>query len=278
MGFFIELDHYPPHPDARKLVRLAMGFSFLAIGPVLGIWAMVMLRKLPEARSLAGKRLTMNQARGLTQSQVVEFYDHLGAKQDKQKYYEDTAIADLLMHARFDVAYTAVEYGSGTGRFAEQLLGKYLPMDAAYWGCDVSTTMINLSQKRLSPFGHRATLWKSMGETSLPLPSEYADRFVSNYVLDMLSFDEIHDVIREAKRVLKKDGLLCLTGLTNGKGWFSKLWTAFWNIRFAVNPKWVGGCRPIEVHRFLNVDWEIEHYRVVAVRGISSEVIVARKR
>jgi hypothetical protein len=97
-------------------------------------------------------------------------------------------------------------------------------------------------------------------------------------VLDILSFNEIHDVIREAKRVLKRDGLLCLTGLTNGKGWFSKLWTAFWNIRFTLNPKWVGGCRPIQVHGFLNADWEIEHYHVAAVKGISSEVIVARKR
>jgi ubiquinone/menaquinone biosynthesis C-methylase UbiE len=220
----------------------------------------------------------MNQPRGLTRSQVVEFYDRFGAKQDKQNYYEDVALADLLKHARFDVAHTVVEFSSGTGRFAEELLGKYLPIDATYWGCDVSTTMINLSQKGLSPFGHRAKLWKSTGETSLPLPSECADRFVSNYVLDILSFDEIHDVIREAKRVLKKDGLLCLTGLTNGKELFSRILTAFWKVIFKLNPKWVGGCRPIEVHSFLNADWEIEHYRVVVARGISSEVIVARKR
>lgn len=215
---------------------------------------------------------------GLTKEEVEKFYDRFGAKQDKQNYHEDVALADLLKRARFDVAHTVVEFGSGTGRFAEELLGKYLPMDATYWGCDVSTTMINLSQKRLSPFGRRATLWKSTGETSLPLPSDCAGRFVSNYVLDILSFNEIHDVIREAKRVLKKDGLLCLTGLTNGKGWFSKFWTAFWNIRFTLNLKWVGGCRPIEVHGFLNADWEIEHYHVAAVKGISSEVIVARKR
>lgn len=220
----------------------------------------------------------MNRVRGLTQLQVIEFYDRFGAKQDKQNYYEDAALADLLKHARFDVARSVVEFGCGTGRFANQLLEMYLHNNATYWGCDVSGTMLELSGQRLSRFGSRATLWKSAGETSLPLSPESADRFVSNYVLDILSFDEIALVIGEAKRILRKDGLLCLTGLTNGKGLFSKLWTTFWDIRFTLNPKWVGGCRPLEVREFLDAGWEIEHYHVAVTRGISSEVLVARKR
>lgn len=223
-------------------------------------------------------RSVMQPLRGLTKEEVEKFYDRFGAKQDKQNYYEDIALADLLKHAHFDGAQTVVEFGCGTGRFANQLLGMYLPNDAAYWGCDVSAIMIELSEQRLSRFGNRAALWKSTGETSLPLSSESADRFVSNYVLDILSFDEIHAVIDEAKRILKKDGLLCLTGLTNGKGLFSKAWTAFWNVRFELNPKWVGGCRPVEVRGFLNTDWEIKHYHVAVTWGISSEVVVARKR
>jgi ubiquinone/menaquinone biosynthesis C-methylase UbiE len=182
----------------------------------------------------------------------------------------------LLKYARFDAAHTVVEFGCGTGRFAEELLGKYLPIDATYWGYDVSTSMMNLSQKRLSPFGHRAMLWKFTGETSLPLPSEGADRFVSNYVLDILSAEEIRAVLEEARRMLKPEGLLCLTGLTHGKGLFSKIWTAFWNLRFALNPKWVGGCRPRTLLEFLD-NWEIVHHDVIVATGISSEVLVAKK-
>ncbi len=217
-------------------------------------------------------------SRGLSCEQVIQFYDRFGKKQDTQSYYEDLALADLLKHARFDTAQAVVEFGCGTGRFAEQLLGTYLPNNATYWACDVSATMLELSGQRLSRFGNRVALWKSTGELSLPLLSESVDHFVSNYVLDILAFDEIQTVIGEAKRVLKQDGLLCLTGLTNGKGLFSKLWTSFWNVRFAINPKWVGGCRPIEIENFLDADWEIKHYRVVVARGISSEVLVARKR
>ena len=217
--------------------------------------------------------------RGLTRTEVEKFYDRSGRRQDKQAYYEDVALADLVGHAKFNEARAVVEFGCGTGRFAEELFVNLLPSHAAYWGCDVSGTMIELSRQRLARFGKRATLWKSEGETSLPLPPASADRFVSNYVLDILSFDEIQAVIDEAKRLLQKDGLLCLTGLTNGKGWFSKLWTAFWNLRFTLNPKWVGGCRPVEALDFLaEDDWELLHHNVVAARGISSEVVVARRK
>ncbi|MCK7519023.1 MAG: methyltransferase domain-containing protein [Ignavibacteriales bacterium] len=109
------------------------------------------------------------------------------------------------------------------------------------------------------------------------MPSESADCFVSNYALDILSFDEIRAMLLEAKRILKKDGLLCLTGLTHGKGLFSKAWTAFWNLRFDLDPKWVGGCRPVALTEFLEA-WDVVHHNVVTVRGISSEVAIAKKR
>ncbi|NCP88411.1 hypothetical protein GW781_00785 [bacterium] len=50
------------------------------------------------------------------------FYDQLGAKQNHQGYYEDVALEDLLKHTRFDSANAVVEFGCGTGGFAEQLL------------------------------------------------------------------------------------------------------------------------------------------------------------
>ena len=212
--------------------------------------------------------------RGLTQTETEKFYDALGAKQDGAGYYEDVTLAQLSRFADFESAISIVEFGCGTGRFAEEMLRLN---NASYWGCDVSATMIQLSKKRLATFGERVTLVKSSGDLSLPLPDNSADRFVSNYVLDILSADEIEAVLREAKRILKPDGLLCLTGLTHGKGLFSKAWTAFWNLRFDLNPKWVGGCRPVALTDFLD-GWEVLHHNIVTVRGISSEVVVGSKK
>ena len=215
--------------------------------------------------------------RGLSHADVVKFYDALGERQDKTGYYEDVTLANLVRHARFEEAKSVVEFGCGTGRFAEELLVNRLPDDATYWSCEVSTTMIELSRQRLARFGERVTLWQSSGEPVTPLMDASADRFVSNYVLDILSAEEIVAVLDEAKRLLKRDGLLCLTGLTHGKGLFSKLWTAFWNLRFDLNPKWVGGCRPVALLEILN-GWDVLHHNVVVARGISSEVVMARKR
>jgi len=211
--------------------------------------------------------------RGLSQDEVEKFYDAFGTGQDKQGYYEDVTLAELTRHAKFEDAKAIAEFGCGTGHFAEGILRS---SNASYWGCDVSGTMIELSRKRLTAFGERVTLWKSSGETTLPLPDEACDRFVSNYVLDILSAEEIEAVLRETHRVLRPDGLLCLTGLTHGKGLFSKTWTAFWNLRFDLNPKWVGGCRPVNLLEFLD-GWNVMHHDVIVAGGISSEVVVARK-
>ena len=212
--------------------------------------------------------------RGLTQTETEKFYDAFGARQNAAGYYEDVTLAQLSRFADFESAISIVEFGCGTGRFAEEMLRLN---NASYWGCDVSATMIQLSKKRLATFSERVTLVKSSGDLSLPLPDNSADRFVSNYVLDILSADEIEAVLREAKRILKPDGLLCLTGLTHGKGLFSKAWTAFWNLRFDLNPKWVGGCRPVALTDFLD-GWEVLHHNIVTVRGISSEVVVGSKK
>lgn len=211
--------------------------------------------------------------RGLSRADVEIFYDAFGARQDGAGYYEDVTLAELTRFANFEAAASIAEFGCGTGRFAAEMLRVN---NASYWGCDISATMIQLSRSRLAEFGERVTLWKSSGETKLPLQDESCDRFVSNYVLDILSADEIASVLREAKRILKPDGLLCLTGLTHGKGLFSKAWTAFWNLRFDLNPRWVGGCRPVELTAFLG-GWELVHRAVVTARGIGSEVVVAGK-
>jgi ubiquinone/menaquinone biosynthesis C-methylase UbiE len=215
--------------------------------------------------------------RGLSLSQTESFYDALGIKQDGSGYYADAAWENLIAHANFASASKVVEFGCGTGKFAEILFTHHLPAHATYWVCDSSSTMINLSKQRLSKFSERVEFHKTSGEAVLPLQNESVDCFVSNYVLDILSFAEIESVIGEAKRVLKKDGLLCLSGLTYGKTLSSKLWTRFWQLRFTINPKWVGGCRPVALLNFLP-EWDVAHYQVLTARGISSEVVIARKR
>ena len=65
----------------------------------------------------------------------------------------------------------------------------------------------------------------------------FYDRFVSNYVFDLLSGEDIHALLKEAHRVLVPDGYLCASSLTEG----------------------------------------LTPYNAMVAYGISSEIIIARK-
>ncbi len=98
----------------------------------------------------------MKAARTLTHAEAKAFYDGFGRRQDAQAFYEQGAVDDLCAHADFKSASSVVEFGCGTGRFAEALLGSLLPPEVHYVGLDLSETMVELTRERIRPFGNRA--------------------------------------------------------------------------------------------------------------------------
>ncbi len=211
----------------------------------------------------------------LSPSAVKSFYDRFGSRQDRQAFYEDRAVDDLLAHAAISLAYHVVEFGCGTGRLAERLL-RDAPT-ARYTGCDVSSTMVGLAAARLAGFGARATVrLQPEGSVALSVPARGADRIVSTYVLDLLPEAQIQEFLDEARRVLEPAGRLCLVGIAPGFTLISRLvmsgWTALWHAA----PGVVGGCRPISVAGFVRAaGWVPEHVGRVVSWGVASEVVVA---
>jgi ubiquinone/menaquinone biosynthesis C-methylase UbiE len=215
----------------------------------------------------------------LSQDEIKEFYDRFGKKQDVQGFYEDPATHLLVLHGLFGKAESVFEYGIGTGRFAEQLLDKYLPTSCQYLGVDISSTMVKLATNRLSRWTNRCHIQLSSGAKKLPVEDGAYDRFVSNYVLDLLSSPHTSALINEAHRILAPNGLLCLVSLTHGTAWLSQCISSVWNVLYRVRPKLVGGCRPIELLDFVTkANWEMVYHTVVSAFGIPSEVVVARRR
>ncbi len=212
----------------------------------------------------------------LTREQAKAFYDHSGAKQDKQAFYEDAALDDLVAHAGFERARSVLEFGSGTGRFAERLLDRHLPPGAVYHGVDLSDTMVGLARERLRRFGDQATVSKSDGSSSTGTAPASVDAFVSNYVLDLLSEEDIRAELAEARRVLKPGGRLCVTSGTWGRAGLSRFVSWLWGRVHALRPSLVGGCRPLRLTDYLaGGEWRVGYANVVVAYGISSEVVVA---
>jgi SAM-dependent methyltransferase len=215
----------------------------------------------------------------LSHQDARHVYDRIGSLQDSQAFYEDRATNELLRYGDFGSAEALFEFGCGTGRFAQRLLEGLLSPNASYRGIDISPKMVSLAKERLDRYGSRARVVLVEGGPPVSEPAESCDRFVSNYVLDLLSEEEIRGVLREAHRMLRAGGLLCLTGLSTGVGPLSRAVAGLWSWVQAHRPSLVGGCRPVDVLPLLDEAlWQVQHHAKVVAFGVTSEVLVARKR
>jgi SAM-dependent methyltransferase len=210
---------------------------------------------------------------------IGRYYDRIGRGQDTQRFYEDPATDLALALGGFGDAQAVAELGCGTGRFARKLLERWLPAAATYRGFELSERMAAIATGRLGPWSDRAHVTRIAGEPSLPLEAGSADRFLANYVLDLMRPADARRWLDEAHRVLAPDGLVCLVSITPGPGrasrFVSDTWTRIWRRR----PMLVGGCRPIELTQLLDEGrWAVVDRRVVTAWLVSSEVVVARRR
>jgi ubiquinone/menaquinone biosynthesis C-methylase UbiE len=206
------------------------------------------------------------------------FYDSFGAKQDLQAFYENPAINDLIAHAAFEKAHAVFEFGFGTGSLAELLLSHHLPPDALYTGIDISATMARLAEVRLQPWRERVAIKVADGTRGIDLRDGSFDRFVSAYVLDLLSTEDIRSIMHDAYRMLEPGGRLCLLSLTRGITAWGRLVTGVWETAFKLRPQLVGGCRPVELLDYLIPErWRVEHRNSISSFGITSEIVVASR-
>jgi SAM-dependent methyltransferase len=215
----------------------------------------------------------------LTRGQARDFYDQSGRRRDRQARFRQAPLERLCEQGEFSTAKAVVEFGCGTGRFAEDLMANRLPKSGTYAAFDVSETMVELTRRRLVPFGKRASVTRTDGRPRIPLPPTSCDRFISTYVLDLLSNQDIARTLDQAWKVLRPDGLLCLVGLTYGTTLVSRWVAASWLAVHSLRPTLVGGCRPISLTDYLGpASWKILHATTVVSWGVPSEVLIARPR
>ncbi len=212
----------------------------------------------------------------LTPDQARRVYDRMGRWLDTQAFYEDRASAELIAYGDFEHAKSVFEFGCGTGRMAARLFADHLPGDARYAGVDVSSRMVEITRARVARWADRTTVEQSDGGMAVAAADGAVDRFISTYVLDILSDHDMAALLREAHRVLSPDGRLCLASLTFGVGPFSRLVTGTWQRLHRWRGSLTGGCRPIRLTDHIDpAFWAITHQRVIVQFGVPSQVVVA---
>ncbi len=207
------------------------------------------------------------------------YYDRFGKKQDSQGFYEDPALAELVMHADFQDARHVFEFGCGTGKFAARLLENSLSSSASYLGCDISPVMVDLAKQCLEAYGERAQVLRTEGPIRFPVPDHSVDRVIATYVLDLLSTEDIKLFFSESHRVLMPGGRVCIASLTRGVSIPSRIVASLWMFVFRLNPALVGGCRPLDLDKFVNPgEWRVVHAGVVTPFAVPSEVLILETR
>lgn len=137
-----------------------------------------------------------------------------------------------------------------------------------------------MTQKQLAKHGKRAHAQTVIGDPSgaaHDLPDASVDAFVSTYVLDILSDEDIEAVLSLAHRLLRPDGQLCLVGLTYGDSAVSKVASGVWSLLHAAWPQIVGGCRQQDLVPYLDTKWNILSVQTVPGGVLRSQVIIACK-
>lgn len=185
----------------------------------------------------------------------------------------------LLELGAFAQAGAVFELGCGTGRLAAKLLEGVLAPGTTYLATDVSSEMVAVASRRLSPWAGRAAV-QLLEPPALELPGEDAafDRFLSTYVFDLLAPEAAGALLSEAARLLIPGGLLMLVSLTRGTTAASRVVCSFWSAVALRWPSLIGGCRPIELTDITaGPEWRLRHNEVVVRLTVPSQVVVAER-
>jgi SAM-dependent methyltransferase len=225
---------------------------------------------------------------------------------DVESGYGGPAVTALCDMAIFSHAKRVFEYGTGQGKLAALVLGgcggddgdgnndsrpvTQNVVDLQWFGVDQSPLMVDGFRKRCVERFGRDRCSVELLENGDPAelmdryPQHTFDRFVSTYVLDLLSEEDMYKVIDLAEMILDPtNGKLLLAGITWGyrNGTIQTFaMTAVWEILYQVWRKKVGGCRPQTLEPYLKVrGWAIEKTVTTLPDGypwMMSEVICAR--
>jgi len=188
---------------------------------------------LPLANPIAVPRL------GEIYSRTAAFYDGLVAgHQSRAKL----AAIDLMARKpgeRF------LEVGVGTAWAFERIVAA-TGIDAAC-GIDVAAGMLSVARERLGASPCHLALADAR---ALPFPDAAFDCLLTTYTFEVLPLADIGPVIDECRRVLKPGGRLVAVNLTEGEGQDAAM-TEDWKRRFADDPEFFGGARPLLLQSML---------------------------
>ena len=207
----------------------------------------------------------------LPTSAAQQFYDRIGSRYDWFEFYEGRAKERAFSALHLTSGLRVLSVGMGTGKELGKIQAAISPGGTAF-GLDLSPVMTRLAMERVG------TTICQADARQLPFADQEYDRLYAGYVLDLLPFADLGQLLLDFWRVLQPKGKLVILALTEGVDLPSKTLVSIWKGVFAISPAMCGGCRPLELYQLVQEAGfsNIEH-QVIVQAGVPSELISAQK-
>lgn len=202
---------------------------------------------------------------------VVETYRKTAKVYDLWAALTETrARARCLELANVQDGESILEVAVGTGLVFEELLRRN--PNGHIEGIDLTDAMLDRARHKASRIGHRSYRLQEGDARALPFEDKRFDLVVNNYMFDLLPEAEHQHVAAELLRVLRPGGRLTLVNMT--KPW--RFPQGAYELLYRVNPRWMGGCRGVELKETLNeVGFVDLHHERLSQLAFPSEIVRA---
>lgn len=182
----------------------------------------------------------------LSKAQIRQVYSRLASIYDLWgNLAESKARRRCLQLAGIKNGEAVLEVAVGTGILFEQIL-KLNPAGRNE-GIDLTEAMLARAKARAAKCVGASYALKVGDAYQLEYRDHSFDVVLNTYMFDLLPEEDFLRVLMEFKRVLREGGRVVVVNMTKGKFWFSRIWG--WLYR--LSPALVGGCRGIELGRYV---------------------------
>ncbi len=206
----------------------------------------------------------------LTTNAAQKFYDRIGSRYDWFEFYEGRAKEQAFTALQLATGISVLSVGVGTGKELAKIQAEISPGGAI--GLDLSAEMCRLARERVG-----ATICQADAR-QMPFAAGSFQRLYAGYVLDLLPFADLEQLLKDFWRVMLPDSKLVILALTEGVDLPSKALVSIWKGVFDLSPAMCGGCRPLELLELVQVAGFSNIQRQVVVQaGVPSELISAYK-
>jgi ubiquinone/menaquinone biosynthesis C-methylase UbiE len=199
-------------------------------------------------------------------TKLAPHHDNFAKRGESRAKERALALAELSPSSRL------IEVGVGTGLLFVEAVKKLGPSGFAL-GVDRTDAMLQQAIQKLGGNAKGQNYSLELGDARrLTVPDQSFDVACSCYMLDLLSPEDIQQVVNEMARVVKPGGKIVLANMAKAE----KVWHGFFGFLAKIDPRLFGGCRPIESEPFLQkAGLKMVHKEYIAQSLFPSEVTVA---